>query len=84
MPRERSGFKAPAKPDVSTSAGFCVERVARMDLSALRWPMPVRRIWVSGREATAALKGAASSLTAKQMRVRGEGGIPAKEINYDG
>ena len=33
---------------------------------------------MSGREPTAALNGAASSLTAKQTRVRGEGGIPVK------
>jgi hypothetical protein len=36
--------------------------------------MPVRRIWIFefGFEAMAALKGAASSLTAKQIRVSGE------------
>ena len=50
----------------------------------MRWPMPVRRIWIVefGFEAMAALKGAASSLTAKQIRVRGEEVI--RRRNRDG
>lgn len=78
VPRVRSGLRAPAKPELKTSVGFCAEIAAGNDLSAFRWPMPVRRIWTSGREATAALKGPASSLTAKQTSVTGEGGIPVK------
>ncbi len=48
-----------------------LRRAERMDFSALRWPMPVRRIWISAREVSAALKGVDSPLTAKQTRVRG-------------
>jgi hypothetical protein len=43
--------------------------------------MPVRRIWMSEREVTAALKGVASSLTAKQTRVRG--GAIRKQLATD-
>ena len=74
--------------DVGKSRGSSEKRLLcalsrsarRTELSALRRPMPVRRIWMSGREATADLKEAASSLTAKQTRVKGEGGIPVKDF----